>query len=130
MSDGLSPDVRRDHSIDWKVGPAVTPAEGNAPAEGNTPDAGVGADDPWDANVAVPTLLFWRDRLAFRERFRNLSVVIRRRFDLLLYPLSGGFERRRLVPMPLVPLVKGCERLLTPLAPLLAFRCFVVIQKI
>jgi SAM-dependent methyltransferase len=89
----------------------------------------VSADNPWDANVAVPTLLFWRDSDAFRIRFPNLSIIHRRRFDLLLYPLSGGFERRRFVPMPLVPLVRACERLLMPLAPLLAFRCFVVIEK-
>ncbi len=85
--------------------------------------------DPWESNVAVPTLLFWRDLDVFRHRFPGLRIVRRRRFDLILYPLSGGFERRRFIPMPLVPFMRACERILTPLAPLLAFRCFVVIEK-
>ena len=100
------------------------------PLTDEAPSPSVGTVDPWDANVAVPTLLFWREREAFHARFGDLSVISRRRFDLLLYPLSGGFEHRRLVPMWLVPFVRACERLLTPLAPLMAFRCFVVIEKV
>ncbi len=100
------------------------------PLTDGAPGLAVRADDPWDANVAVPTLLFWQERKAFRRLFPDLSIIRRRRFDMLLYPLSGGFERRRLVPLPLVPVLRVCERLLTPLAPLLAFRCFVVIEKV
>lgn len=100
------------------------------PLAGNVSGRRVDSGDPWDANVAVPTLLFWRRREIFRTRFPALSIIRRRRFDLLLYPLSGGFERRRFVPLPLVPVVRACERLLMPLAPLLAFRCRVVIEKV
>ena len=87
------------------------------------------AKDSWDANIAIPTLLFWRHLDAFRSRFPGLSVVRRERFDFLLYPLSGGFEQRRLVPSGLAGVVRACERFLTPLAWLLAFRCFIVIEK-
>jgi len=89
----------------------------------------LGASDPWEANVAVPTLLFWRDIEAFHRRFPVLSVIRRERFDSLLFPLSGGFEMRQWVPLSLAPVVRAVERLLTPFAPLLAFRCLVVIEK-
>ena len=85
--------------------------------------------DPWDANIAVPTLLFWRELEAFHRRFPLLSVIRRERFDLLLFPLSGGFEMHQLVPLALAPAIRAVERLLTPLTPLLAFRCLVVIEK-
>lgn len=85
--------------------------------------------DPWEANIAVPTLLFWRDLRAFHRRCPALSVIRRERFDLLLFPLSGGFEMRQLVPLTLAPLVRAAERLLAPLTPILAFRCLVVIEK-
>ncbi|NLX12155.1 MAG: class I SAM-dependent methyltransferase [Phycisphaerales bacterium] len=96
----------------------------DAPAE---PQADL--KDPWTANTATPTLLFWRDLAEFRARFPRLSILRRTRFDLLLYPLSGGFERRQLVPQKLTPAVRGLERLLSPLSRGLAFRCFIVLQK-
>ena len=88
------------------------------------------SDDPWKANIAIPTLMFWRNVAAFRRRFPAFRIEYRRRFDLLLYPLSGGFERKRLVPLPLVPFVAAFERLLTPFASLLAFRGMVVLERV
>ncbi len=85
--------------------------------------------DPWDANTAIPTLLFWREINSFHERLKNLKVIRREQLDLLLYPLSGGFGRRRLLPHALAPAIRSFERLLKPLAPLLAFRCLVVVEK-
>ncbi|MBU0717318.1 MAG: class I SAM-dependent methyltransferase [Planctomycetes bacterium] len=99
------------------------------PLEDGGLEVGLPGSDPWDANIAVPTILFWRQLRAFHARFPNLSVIRRNRFDLLLYPLSGGFERRPLVPSPLVPLLRAGERALRPLSGLLAFRCFIVVEK-
>ena len=73
--------------------------------------------------------MFWRHLDAFHQRHPTLSVIHRERFDLLLYPLSGGFERRRLVPQAVAPAVRAVETLLAPLSPLMAFRCFIVIEK-
>lgn len=86
-------------------------------------------DDPWEANIAIPTLVFWRDLAKFRVRFPQLHIVRRDRLDMLVYPLSGGFEQQRMIPMKLVPLFNWVERRLSLLSPLLAFRCFVVLQK-
>jgi len=87
------------------------------------------AYDPWDANIAIPTLLFWRHLKRFRELFPEFQVLRRERFDMLVMPLSGGFERRRWIPRVLVPAARVVERGLAPLAAFLAFRCLIVIEK-
>ncbi len=48
---------------------------------------------------------------------------------MLAYPLSGGFTGRPLVPAGLGLRLRRLEPLLTPLAPLLAFRCLVVLER-
>ena len=53
----------------------------------------------------------------------------RRRFAFVLYPLSGGYSRRPLVPPALYRPLQVLESMLSPLAPLLAFRCFVVLER-
>lgn len=99
------------------------------PLSGDSDSAACSGDDPWEANSAIPTLLFWRDLQKFLIMFPALEVVRRRRFDLLVYPLSGGFEQRQLVPLKLVPLLRWVEKKISILSPLLAFRCLVVLQK-
>jgi len=58
-----------------------------------------------------------------------LRLVEQKRFAFLLYPLSGGFTRRPLLPSQLYGVVRLVERALRPLAPVLAFRCLVVLEK-
>ena len=106
------------------VGLSVNPFAGQVAAEHDS------EKDPWDANVALPTLIFWKGLAEFHTRFPNLRVVQRRRFEMVLMPLSGGFEHPRLMPAPLVPLARALDYVFTPLARLLAFRCFVVIEKV
>ncbi len=105
--------------VDTSVRPLAEPSE----------CCGLTSADPWDGNSAIPTLLFWRDLDEFHKRFPSLRVVRRDRFDTLLYPLSGGFEGRQLLPRAAAPLIRTCERLLTPLLWLLAFRCFIIVEK-
>ena len=91
-------------------------------------DPAAGAS-PMEANQARATLVFFRHLAEFERRWPALGVVERRRLALLLYPLSGGFTRPELLPGALVPPVAALERLLAPLAPLLAFRCLVVLER-
>jgi SAM-dependent methyltransferase len=81
------------------------------------------------SNQATPTLLFFRDRAKFEKRFPNLKIVARLRRSLFVYPLSGGFSGPKLLPRFLEPVGWMTEWLLTPLAPLMACRVIVVIQK-
>jgi SAM-dependent methyltransferase len=86
------------------------------------------SEDPWDANSALPTLIFWRGLERFREHHPELLVVTRERLAWLLYPLSGGFSRPRLAPYRLGRVLHGLEEAL-PLERLAAFRCLVTLEK-
>lgn len=87
------------------------------------------AAEPLEGNQALPTLLFFRRADEFRRRWPELEIVERRRFAFLLYPLSGGFSRRPLVPAVLYRPLAALETLLAPAAPLIAFRCLVVLER-
>lgn len=92
--------------------------------------AGVDAKDPWASNQAIACLLFFRQRERFEAAMgQHFRIIERHRLSCILYPLSGGFEKPALVPDFLVPAVRLLETLLHPLRWLLAFRCFVVLEK-
>jgi SAM-dependent methyltransferase len=83
-----------------------------------------------EGNQALPTLAFFRRADELRRRWPELRLVRRRRFAFLLYPLSGGYSRRPLVPPALYRPLRALETALSPLAPILAFRCLVVLERL
>lgn len=83
----------------------------------------------FESNQAVPTLVFYRRLAELHRRWPAFRLVEQRRFSFLLYPLSGGFTRRPLLPSLLYPAARFIESALRPLAPVLAFRCLVVLEK-
>lgn len=86
--------------------------------------------DPYEANQAIPTLLFFRGREAFLRAFPELAIVEARRLGLIAYPLSGGFRRWSLLPAGLVGALLRLEDLVMPLlGPLMAFRMLVVLER-
>jgi SAM-dependent methyltransferase len=86
--------------------------------------------EPFDANQAVPTLLFCRYQSSLLEAFPSFRIVELKYHDLFVYPLSGGFRSWCLVPYSLIqPLLLIEQRLLPFLGPLMAFRLFCVIEK-
>jgi SAM-dependent methyltransferase len=87
------------------------------------------ADEPLASNQARATLVFFRNADELRRRWPGLRVVERRRLAILAYPLSGGFTATRLVPTNFGLAVARLERHLAFLAPLLAFRCLVVLER-
>ena len=96
---------------------------------GADPAAFVGSG-AFDANQAIPTLLFFRYAAKFSRRFPNLVVRERKVHSMIAYPLSGGFTKPVLLPMRAVPAVRALENILSPLAPWLAFRMLVALEKI
>jgi SAM-dependent methyltransferase len=84
---------------------------------------------PMESNQAIPTLLFYRRRGEALRRWPSLVLLEEKRFSFVLYPLSGGFSRRPLVPSGLYAPLRAVERCLSPLAPALAFRCLVVLER-
>jgi len=89
------------------------------------------ARDAFDANQAVPTLLFRRHRAAFQQAFPQLKICETAFLSLFTYPLSGGFR-----PWSLIPAGATCgllrleDRLLPLLGPLMAFRMLVVLERV
>jgi SAM-dependent methyltransferase len=85
--------------------------------------------DPLDANLAQTTLAFFRQRSEYERRWPELPLVDEQLLSLVVYPLSGGFTRRPLLPQPLYRPLAALERALSPLLPLAAFRCLVVLER-
>jgi len=91
---------------------------------------GVDKKDPWESNQAIPYLLFFKHKKKFMKTFwQNFNILKRNRISCILYPLSGGFENRALIPDYLIEVFKLFEMLLTPFRWFMAFRCYVVIEK-
>jgi SAM-dependent methyltransferase len=84
---------------------------------------------PLESNQARATLMFYRDRDHYRERWTELPIVLDRRFAFIVYPLTGGFTRTPLLPSWLYGPLHSAERVLHPLAQLFAFRCLVVLER-
>lgn len=88
------------------------------------------ARDPWDANQAVPTLLFGRSLGEFTRRFPKLRLIRRQRMAFASYPLSGGFRPWSLIPNFLVRPLLRVEDLLEPLlGSVMAFRMIAVLER-
>lgn len=91
---------------------------------------GIQAKDPWDSNQAIAKLLFFKHKNKFIECFACKAKIVKiKRFSYLLYPASGGFENKSMIPDFMIPVFKILEILLTPFKLLLAFRTFIVIEK-
>jgi SAM-dependent methyltransferase len=93
-----------------------------------------GAADPtrdaFDANQAIPTLIFGRHRHHFARLFPEFAVVEKRWLSLFAYPLSGGFKPWSLIPYALVAPVLRLEDALAPvLGGLMGFRLLVTLEK-
>lgn len=86
--------------------------------------------DPWDSNQAIPYLIFFKHKNKFDENFgKQFNIVKKEKQSCIVYPASGGFENKSLIPDSFIPLFKGIETILSPFRPLLAFRCFIVLEK-
>jgi SAM-dependent methyltransferase len=88
------------------------------------------AGDPYQANDAIPTLMFGGSMQRFASIFPGLAVRSREWLNILAYPLSGGFQRWCLLPEAAAAPVIALEDKLTPwLGRLLGFRMLVVLEK-
>jgi len=87
-------------------------------------------NDPWDANQAIPTLLFGSHRGRFEKAFPALSLRQVKRLSLFAYPLSGGFKSWQLLPTIWVrPLLSLEERLMPFLGRLMSYQLLVVLER-
>ena len=90
----------------------------------------VAEKDPWDSNQAMANILFFRKLKEFETHFSaKFNIVKKHRMSCILYPLSGGFENKAMIPDFLIPTFKLVEKLFIPLRKWFAFRCYVVLEK-
>jgi SAM-dependent methyltransferase len=86
--------------------------------------------NPWDANQAIPTLLFGGDCKRFEAAFPALAVQRVERLSLFAYPLSGGFKSWQLLPTSTVgPLLSFEEKVMPLLGRLMAYRLLIVVER-
>jgi SAM-dependent methyltransferase len=84
--------------------------------------------DPYEANQAIPTLLFNKYSLILPDL--KLSLISKKWMSLFVYPLSGGFKKWSLIPSFLVNFLLKIEKKLIPLlGPIMAFRIVIVVQN-
>jgi SAM-dependent methyltransferase len=89
--------------------------------------------DPFDANQAIPTLLFATApaRSRVEQTVPSLRVRTVEWHSLFAYPMSGGFQKWSLIPGALVGSMLALERKMpAPVRKHLAFRMTVVLQRI
>ncbi len=67
------------------------------------------------ANVALPWIVFCRDRTKYDQEYPDLEVVKIECFGPIMYALSGGFSHRQMLPGWLYPAVRCGEKLINPL---------------
>jgi SAM-dependent methyltransferase len=97
----------------------------------NLDDSNINPKHPWESNQAISYLLFYKKIKVFKKYFNNrLQIIKNNKFSFILYPASGGFEHKSYIPDFLIPVFRVMEKILIPFRGLLAFRCFIVIEKI
>ncbi len=85
---------------------------------------------PFDANQAIPELIFGKYQSEFSKLFPELIIKKKQYFSLVTYPLSGGFRKWSLIPKQLVRPFLALEKNLEPmLGKWFGFRLFIVLEK-
>lgn len=86
--------------------------------------------DPFDANQAIPTLLFENYRERFEYEMPELRIIRISKMSFFAYPLSGGFRPWCLIPIRFINPLLSLERILQPyLGKFMAFRIFIILEK-
>jgi SAM-dependent methyltransferase len=88
--------------------------------------------DPFDANQAVPSLLFSTSDARKRVEGAIPSLFVRSVdwLSLIAYPMSGGFQEWSLIPARLVAPTLAFERKIPlPIRKVLGFRMMVVLER-
>lgn len=97
------------------------------PFESNTL---IDSDSGEACNIAIPTLLFVRSQKELSARWPELKLISLDFSDFLVYPMTGGFSRRSLLPAGWMgKLMKMEDKLLGTLGRFLGIRMLVIMQK-
>jgi SAM-dependent methyltransferase len=89
--------------------------------------------NPFDANQAIPSLLFATEpaRRRVEQTIPSLGIRSVDWLSLLAYPMSGGFQKWSLMPAPLVAPTLALERRVpAAIRKHVAFRMMVVLERL
>lgn len=85
---------------------------------------------PFDANQAIPTLLFGKHKDSFITAFPDLQIIENSFMSLWCYPLSGGFKPWSLIPSFIINPLLTFEKKVEPyLGSAFGFRILIVLEK-
>jgi SAM-dependent methyltransferase len=86
--------------------------------------------NPFEANAAIPYLVFCQYRRDFSTRFPELALLKVEPFCLFAYLLSGGFQTFNLLPASIYPLLNRLEESTRPLWRwMAALRALIVLER-
>lgn len=81
------------------------------------------------ANLALPWVIFERDRATFEVRFPHLRILQVRYHSPISHVLAGAFSLRSVVPAVAVPAIFAVERALASIAPSLGAMMTIHLEK-
>jgi SAM-dependent methyltransferase len=82
-----------------------------------------------DANIALPWIVFKRDRKQFEKKYPKLKITQMRNHTPLRYLFSGGFTIKQLMPDFMYEPVKLTEKILSPIQSFSMFTTIVIEKK-
>lgn len=85
--------------------------------------------NPFDGNMAICGQMFVRGSKRFKKRYPQFPIIKKQYSDYFIYPLSGGFARKSLIPCWSLPVLRFMEKMIQPLGFLCAFRLFLILEK-
>ena len=86
--------------------------------------------DPYEANSAIPALIFGKHRLRLEQTFPELRLLDLQWMTAIPYLLSGGFQSWSLLPRGLVSSMQKIDNVLSPLCGRwFGFRMFAVLER-
>jgi len=85
---------------------------------------------PFDANQAIPTIIFKYKIREFYKHFPNFKILNSNFISLFVYPLSGGFKKWSLIPIKYVHTLLYFDTILEKyFGFLFGFRLLIIIEK-
>ena len=86
--------------------------------------------NPWDANIALPNLIFSKMGRNFISRHSYFKIELIKKFSFFDFQLVGGFKPWSIIKsVKLYNLFLRLDKLLSFLMPLIGFRVLIVLKK-
>jgi len=82
-----------------------------------------------DANVALPWIIFIRDKQKFQKKYADLKILKVNKHTPFRYVLSGGVSAKQLVPSASFSFFTGVENLLSPLNQHIGLSMTIILEK-